>query len=65
MSGLCFGLVGKNSSQDLFLTAYKENGSLYLTLHGKYEGKYIQVDFNELSESECEDLILLISKKEK
>lgn len=61
---LSFVLHAKNSSghQMLFLDR-QPDGAFQLTLCGTYEGKEIQLDFDELSKDDLDDLIRFLSSR--
>lgn len=58
---LTIGLTAKNSNgvQRLFFDKSDE-GEYYFTLTGEYKGQQIQIDFEELTGEDVEDLIYLI-----
>ena len=58
MKGLFYGLVAKNSCQDvrLFVDKDEDTSEVYLTLTGKYEGEDIQIDFESITKDEALDL---------
>lgn len=61
---LSFALRARNSSghQILFLDR-QSDGTFQLTLCGTYEGKEIQVDFDELTKDDLDDLIRFLSSR--
>lgn len=60
---IIFGLIADNSSgkQRLHFTKC-DDGDLYLSLTGYYEGKDIQIDFDELTTDDIDDLIHLLNR---
>lgn len=61
MAGLNFALKAKNSSSDLFLIFEKQDdGTITPTITGKHEESLIQIDFDDLTESEAKDLAAYI-----
>lgn len=61
---LSFALRARNSSghQILFLDR-QPDGTFQLTLCGTYEDKEIQLDFDELTKEDLDDLIRLLSSR--
>lgn len=59
---LIFGVTANNSNGLSFLHFDKTEDGLGLTLTGKYKGEDIQIDFDELNQSEIEDLIMMLQK---
>jgi hypothetical protein len=58
MTGLSYALKAKNSNGGTFLLVNKDyDNTISFTLLGNYEGKDIQVDFDELSISEAKNLV--------
>lgn len=56
MQDIGFKLEAKNSSGEQTLTMSEHGGEYWFTLHGKYKGELIQIDFDTLSKAEIEDI---------
>lgn len=63
--GLCYVLKAKNSNQEVQLHIDKDNttGEFWFTLTGKHKGGNIQMDFDDISGEELEELIAFLSMK--
>jgi hypothetical protein len=51
-----FALKAKNSSGEQTLELVKDGNEFWFVLTGKYEGKKIQIDFDEMTRRDLEDL---------
>jgi hypothetical protein len=53
---LDFKLNAKNSSGVQTLELVKDDGEFWFVLFGEYEGREIQIDFDELTRGDLEDM---------
>ena len=49
-------LKAKNSSGEQSLSLTYDNGEFLFTLSGEYRGEYIQIDFEEVTKADLEDI---------
>lgn len=60
MEDIDFKLTAKNSSGEQALTLVKNEGEFWFVLTGNYKGEPIQIDFDEMTREELEDLSVAI-----
>ena len=56
MNDLDICLRAKNSSGEQTLHLSEDDGQYWFTLCGQYQGRPIQIDFDEMTQSELEEL---------